>query len=138
MSEGRRLPAHRFINVFLARGVGQMIVAANNLRHAHVMIIDDDGEHVGRRAIGAQQHEIVDVIVGENDAALHGVLDHRLAIERRFQTDHRRHAGRRIGGVAVAPAAIIARRTFLGARQFAHLVELLLRGEAAIGLAARQ
>ena len=42
MGEGRRLPAHRLIDLLLTRGVGEMIVAANDLRNAHIMVVDDN------------------------------------------------------------------------------------------------
>jgi hypothetical protein len=38
----------------LAEGVVQMVVTANDVCHAHVVIVDDDRQHVGRRAVGAQ------------------------------------------------------------------------------------
>ena len=46
----------------------------------HVVVVDDDGEHVGRRAVGAQQHEVVEILVLPDDAALHRVLDDGLAL----------------------------------------------------------
>ena len=66
-----------------------MVVAADDVGDAHVVVVDDDGEHVGRRAVGAQDDEVVEVLVGEGDAALHAVLDHRLAVERRLDADRR-------------------------------------------------
>ena len=112
-----------------------MVVAADDIGDAHVVVVDDDGEHVSRTAVGAQQHEVVEVLVGEGDAALHLVVDHRLALLRRAQADHRLHAGGRLGGIAVAPAAVVARRAVLGARLLAHLRELLGRGVTLVGVA---
>ena len=37
-----------------------MIVAANDVSDAHVLIIDDNGKHIGRAAVRAKQDEIVD------------------------------------------------------------------------------
>ena len=74
------VPAERLIDLGLPRGVGQMIVAANDVRHAHVVVVDDDGEHVGRIAVRAQEHQVVEVLVGERDLALNEVVDHRLAL----------------------------------------------------------
>jgi hypothetical protein len=54
------VPAERLVDLRLARGVGEVIVAADDVGDAHVVIVDHDGEHVGRRAVGAQQHEIVE------------------------------------------------------------------------------
>ena len=73
----------------------------------HVVIVDHDGEHVGRRAVGAQQHEIVEVLVLPDDAALDLILDHGLAGQRRLEPDRRLDAGRRLARIAVAPAAVI-------------------------------
>ena len=80
MRHDRNVPAERLIDLHLPRGVGQMIVAANDMGHAHVVIVDDDGEHVGRIAVRAQQHEVVEILVGEDDLALHLVVDDRLAV----------------------------------------------------------
>ena len=92
----RNVPAERLIDLGLARGVGEMVVAANDMRHAHVVIVDDDGEHVGRVAVRSQEHEIVEILVGEHDLALHLVVDHRLAFLPRAQPDDGRDAGRRL------------------------------------------
>jgi len=52
----RVLPAafhsmHRADDGELAEGVVEVIVAADDVGYAHVMVIDHDGEHVGRRAV---------------------------------------------------------------------------------------
>ena len=76
----RHVPAERLVDLRLARGVGEVVVAADDVRDAHVVVVDDDGEHVGRRAVGAQQDEVVEILVLPDDAALDRVLDHRLAL----------------------------------------------------------
>ena len=80
VGHARHLPAERLVDLRLARGVGEVIVAADDVGDVHVVVVDDDGEHVGRRAVGAQQHEIVEILVLPHDAALDLVLDHRLAL----------------------------------------------------------
>ena len=112
-----------------------MVVAADDVGDAHVVVVDDDGEHVGRVAVRAQQHEIVEVLVGEHDLALHLVLDDRLAVLAALRRIAGATPGGRLGGIAVAPAAVVAHRLALGALLLAHLVELLGRGVAAIGAA---
>ena len=47
---------------------------------AHVVIVNDDGEHIGRRSVGAQQNEIVEIFIRPGDAALDLVLENRLAV----------------------------------------------------------
>ena len=79
MRHHRRRPAERIVDLRLPRRIGQMIVAADDMGDAHVVVVDHDGQHVGRRAVGAQQHQIVEILVLPDDAALHLVLDHGLA-----------------------------------------------------------
>ena len=122
----------------LSRRIGEMIVAANDLRDAHVVIVDDDRQHVGRRAVGAQQNEIVEILVLEDDASLHGVLDDRLAVLGRLDAHDIGRAGGRLGGVAIAPAAVVAPGALFRLGLLAHLLEFLRGGVAAIGAALRQ
>ena len=81
----RHVPAQRLVDLGLARGVGEMVVAADDVGDAHVVVVDHDREHVGRRAVRAQQHEVVEVLVLPDDAALHLILDRGLAGERRLE-----------------------------------------------------
>ncbi len=53
-----------------------MIVAADDMRDVHVVIVDDDGEHISRRAVGAQQHEVVEIFIRPGDPALHEIFEH--------------------------------------------------------------
>ena len=112
-----------------------MVVAADDVGDAHVVVVDDDGEHVGRRAVGAQKHEVVEILVLPHHPALDLVLDDRLALARRLEPDHRLDAGRRLGRVAVAPAPVVAHRPALGFRRLAHLLQLPRARVAVIGAA---
>ena len=80
----RHVPAERLIDLRLAGGIGEMVVAADDVGDAHVVVVDHDGQHVGRRAVRAQQHEVVEILVLPDHAALDRVLDHRLALRRRL------------------------------------------------------
>ena len=51
----RRLGAERAEDVDLARRVVDVVVAADHVRDAHVEVVDDDAEVVGRHAVGAQR-----------------------------------------------------------------------------------
>ena len=103
----RHRPAERLVDLGLPRGVVEVVVAADDVGHAHVVVVDHHRQHVGRIAVGAQQHEIVEVLVLPGDAALDLVLDHGLAGQRRLQPDRGLDAGRRVGRIAVAPAAVV-------------------------------
>ena len=110
-----------------------MIVAADDVRHPHVVIIDDHGQHIGRRAIGAQQHHVVKLGIGDGDRPLNFVGDRHAAGLRRLQPDDMRRIVRPIG--AIPPAAIIAQRLLGGTLGGAHRLQILGRGIAAIGVA---
>ena len=115
-----------------------MVIAANDVGDAHVVIVDHDGEHISRIAVATQQHEVVEVLVLPDHAALDLVLNHGFAGLRRLEPDGGLHAGRRFGGIAVAPQAVIKAGAALGAGFLAHRREFLRRRIAAIGVAAGQ
>src|SRR5689334_498740 len=83
------LPAQRFNDLRLAKSVGEMIIAANDMRDTHVVIIDDDGQIIGGRAVGAGQHQIIKLSVVDADAALHLVVNDGGAFLWRTKTDNR-------------------------------------------------
>ena len=138
MGEGRCPPAAGVEQVELAKGVGQVVVAADDVADLHVMIVDHHRQHVGRGAVGAQQDEVVEPVVGDPDLALDPVIDDGLAVLRHLDTHDRLHVGGRASRVAVAPATVVEPGPALGARAPAHLLQLLLRAEAAVGFAVRQ
>ena len=138
MRELRHLPVERAVDLRLAERIVQVVVAADHVRHAHVVVIDDNRQIVGRRAVGAQQDQVVEFGVRDRDLALHEIADRRRAVLRRSEPDHRRDAGRRLGGIAVAPGAVIAHRALFGARLLAHRFEFGRGAVAMIGAAARQ
>ena len=80
--EPRQRRAERLVEENLARRVGDVVVAADDVGDAHVHVVDDDAEVVDRRAVGAQDDEVVQVGVLEHDGTLHQVVDHGLAVER--------------------------------------------------------
>ena len=133
----RHGPAKSLVNLALPGGIGEMVVAADHMRNGHVMVVHNHGQHIGWRAIGAQQHEIVEILVGPCDLALHLIADAGFTLLRRAQAKHRLDSGGRVAGLAIPPAAIVARRTALGTGFFAHVVEFLLAGIAGIGAALR-
>src|SRR5262249_18656139 len=128
-------PAERLVDLRLPRGVGEMIIAADDVGHIHVVVVDDDREHVGRGLVGAEQYEVVEVLVLPDHAALDRILDDGLAFGRRFQPDHGLDAGRRLARIAVAPAAVVELRAAFAPRGFAHFREFLGTRVTVIGLA---
>ena len=75
----RHFPAERVVDLSLTRGIGEMIIAADDVGHAHVVVVDHDREHIGRRTVRAQQHDVVEIFVLPGDQALHLVVEGGLA-----------------------------------------------------------
>lgn len=59
----RHRRAQRFENVDLARGVVDVVFAADHMGDFHVPVIDDDAEVIGWRTIGAADDQIVQLTV---------------------------------------------------------------------------
>ena len=85
MGVGGRLLAERAQDHHLARGVRDVVLAAHDLRDAHVAVVDRDREVVERAAVGAADHEVVDRRVREADVAADLVVDDGLALVRHPQ-----------------------------------------------------
>ena len=68
--EFRHGPAEGAVELVLAKGIGQMIVAADHVGDAHVMVVHHDRQHVSRRSVGAQQHHVVELRIGDRHLAL--------------------------------------------------------------------
>ena len=111
-----------------------MIVAADDVGDAHVMIVDHHREHVGRGAVRAQQDEIVELGILHRHPALDEIVDDRLAIARRFQANDERLVGLFVADVP--PRAFDAEGPPLGLRLLALRGQFLLRHVAAIGVPA--
>ena len=138
VGELRQFPAVGLVDLDLAEGVGQVIVAADDVGDAHVVVIDDHGVQVGRRAVAAQDDHIVELGIGDAHVALDEIGHDGLAFLRGAQADHRLDVGRSLGGIAVAPGAVQAERALFGGGGFAHGGELGRAEVAAIGAAGGQ
>ena len=53
MREGGNVPAHGVVDLRLPRGIGEVVVAADDVGDAHVMIVHHHREHIGRRAVAS-------------------------------------------------------------------------------------
>lgn len=120
--ENRRLPTHSLVKLNLAETVGEVIVAANDMGDAHVMIVHHYRKHIGRRAVGAQQDHVVQLTVRDSHLALDLILNKGLAFLRHLQAHDRRNALWRFGWIAITPTAIIAHCLASGALRGAHFV----------------
>src|SRR3546814_7506906 len=85
-----------------------MGVAAHHVGDLHVEVVDDHGEVVGRIAVGTEDHQVVELAVGDLDPALDLVVPGDDAAERVLQADYA------VGIVAMrrvllAESAVVAR-----------------------------
>ncbi len=78
----RQWRAQRPEDIDLARRVVDVVVAADHMGDVHVEIVDHHAEVVGRHAVGAQEHEIVQLAVGDRDLALDQIVERRRSILR--------------------------------------------------------
>ena len=133
--------AQRLEDVDLARGVVDVVVAADDVADLHVPVVHHHAEVVGGRAVAARDDEVVELGIGKLDDALDQVLPRHRAVGRIPEAHHRLHAGRRhrqrLAGFG-APAAVVARLFAACALRLAHRVEFLGAAVAVIGLAAGQ
>ena len=134
MGVDRRFPPHRLENLSLTEGVRQVIVAPDRVGDAHVVVVDDDRQHVGRGSVGAQHDQVVHFTVGDRDLALDGILQHRFAVLRRAEANHGIYIRRCVRRIAIAPGAVISHGSFFGLCPFAHFRQFFRRAVAAIGV----
>ena len=133
MGVGRRRPVEGAEEPGLAKGVGEVVVPPDRMGDPHVMVVHDHREHVGGRAVGAQQHHVVERAIVDPDRPLHQIADDGLAVLRGAEADDGSDAGRRLRRIAVAPAPVVACRAAGGARLGPHRLQLVGRAVAAVG-----
>src|SRR2546430_266716 len=113
----RRRRAERLVQEHLLRRIRKMIRAANHVRDAHVDVVDYDAELVHRLAkflvafAGAQQDEILDLIIGKFALAKHRVRKSRRSTSGNLEADRRLRARCRGLAVAARTARILDRKS---------------------------
>ena len=136
VGEARQRRAERAVDVDLLGRVGEVVVAADHVGNRHVGVVHRDAEVVGRRAVAARDHEVLDLDVGEHHAPLDRVLDHDLALERDRESDRTCDARGRPGADARSTVAIVGGARPGGDRGLAPRIEILGRTGAVVGRAA--
>ena len=135
MSEAGRIPAERAVEQQLPRRVRDVVVATDDVRDLHLVVVHHAREVVGRKAVRAQQHEVVEEVVLERHHLAYAVFPRGLAagIERESNRG-RAPLGlepRAVGLGQVSAAPIVARR-LPTLEHAAPLLELLRRAIAAV------
>ena len=129
----RRLDPHGAQHVDLPRRVVDVVVAADHVRDAHVVIVDDDAEVVGWRAVRAGDDQVVELGTREGDGPVDDVVDDHGALVRVAEAHDRIDACARratVTAATVVPGLLLAREL-----RRAHFLELLLRAITVISLA---
>ena len=75
MGEGGNCRAEGLEDEDVFEGVGEVVLAADNVGDAQVGVIGAGGQMVGRHAVGAQEGEVFDVVTGLGLVAVDGVLE---------------------------------------------------------------
>ena len=125
----------------LTRGVGEVVVAADDVRDAHGGVVHHGGEVVGGRAVRADDHEVVELLGVKHHVSVHGVVDVDVAaVLGHLDAQHVGlagvHARTGLGGVDVTATALVALEGVLaGTGRLAVGLELLRRAEAGVGAA---
>ena len=141
MGEDRRGRAKGFVHHDLARGVGEVVVATDDVGDAHAGVVHHGGEVVGGRAVRAEDDEVVKLARVEGHVAVDRVVhDDVTAAIRHLDADGVRLAGVDaclcLGRVDVAAGALVTLEGVLALLcGLAVCLELLGRAEAVVGLA---
>ena len=136
VGEVRNLPAHGLVEQALAGGVVQVVVTADDVADVHVVVGDDPGEGVGRRAGRTQQHQVGEVAVAEGHLALDQIVDHGVAVLRPAEANGMGPC--EVGGAGIAVAPGRAQGVAGGLGLLARGGQLVAAEPATVGLAGGQ
>ena len=112
----RRLGAERLEHEQLLGRVGEVVLAADDVADRRVHVVDRDGEVVEDRAVGAGDHRIVEVDVGEGGVAADHVAHDGLAVVGHVQAHRARRPRPRRGSRGRAPCCGLLRPDVVGRR----------------------
>ena len=133
--------AESLVDHDLTRGVGQVVVAADDVGDLHHGVVDDGREVVRGRAVGTEDDKVVELLGIKGHLAVDGIVDDDVsAVLGHLDAQDIGLAGldatAGLLGIKIAAAALISLEGVLALlRGLAVGVELLLGAEAGIGLA---
>jgi hypothetical protein len=93
MREAGQGKVHGLIQQYLAIGVGNVIVAAQDMGDAHFVIIRHHGHVVDRHAIRAQHDHVVQFGYLNRRGSLDHIIVYDFAVGRKFEADHMAGSG---------------------------------------------
>ena len=87
MAEGRVVPPECIIDEKLLRGVGDMVLAPDDVGDSHTVVVDDHGIVVGRHAVAFDEHRILQGFAHDLDMAVDHVVEDQLHAFGVFEDD---------------------------------------------------
>ena len=138
--EARHGRPKRLVEQHLLRGVRDVVVAADDVGDAHVDVVDDDRQVVGRVAVGPQHDEVFDHRVVELDPPMHHIVV-RGGAGRHAEADGPRRAGGFARGDLVrrqtGAGPVVGPRLPRGLCRFALRLDVVGIAVAVVGVAGR-
>ena len=134
VAELRHRCADAFVQIDLARGVVDVVVAADDLADAHVPVVHHHREVVGGEAVRTEDHHVVKLAVGDLDAALDQVIEHHRALQRVLEADDAVRVVL-VRQAQVTRGTVVARLFLPGHRGLAHRVQFFAGLVGVVGLA---
>ncbi len=119
-------------DVDLSRSVEKVVIPANDMGDLHIKIIHHYSKIIGRGTIAAGDDQIIHLLIADHHPPLDQIIDHYAAVDGVAKTDNRLNTWARIG--IVATAAVITGFLTPSALLLTHLVNLILRTPAVVGL----
>ena len=95
MRVDRHSRTERLQHVDLARRVVEMIVTTNHVRDAHIHVVHDDAEVIGRIPVRARDDQIIQLGILERHQSVDEIIHDHLALQGILEADHRLDAGSR-------------------------------------------
>ena len=126
----------RFEQHQLTGGVREMVLATHDVRDRKLDVVDDRGEQVTWRTVGATQHRVAERARGHRNAPVHEVLERHIPIGLHGKAQHMRRTGlellSNLLGRERATSAVVARWQTGLLLLLAQFVEARLATEAGI------
>ena len=141
VGERRHGSAEGLVHHDLTRGVGQVVVATDDMGDLHHGVVDDGRKVIRGRAVRAEDDKVVELLGIEGHLAVDGIVDNDVAavlghLDAKDVGLAGLDATAGLLGIKIAATALIALEGVLALlRGLAVGVELLLGAEAGIGLA---
>ncbi len=135
VAEARQRKTQAVVEQNLFGRIAEMVVAAQHVRGAQIVVVDHDRQVVDRRAVGPAQHHVVEFGVVHGNRAGNHVVEHGLAVQRRLEPDHPARTG---AESALPTTAVVFGLQAAGPGFLPHGLDLVGRTLAIVGMTGFQ